>query len=447
MEKSKKILIAILLLVMAVASTFLIKEHFFDKEEEPITTSIKGSITNVFEDKLELETMDGTPLFFRIGETTTKDQSLYYKEDMIKVVYTYTPNAPTGERYPLADAIVLLSRDEKALAVHQIIEGMSIEEKVAQLFMVRCPPSGANEALQTYQMGGYILFDDTIRPYTRDQFVYNNQVFQELSNHGLFIGLDEEGGTVNRVSWYSNYRDQPFASPQDLYNEGGFDRIRNDTQEKNALLKSIGVNMNFAPVADIATNPDDFMYKRSFAQSADETAKYISTVVSQMKEDGMASVIKHFPGYGNNSDTHTGSAYDTRSYTSFVDSDFIPFMEGIKQKVDVVLVSHNIVEAMDPAYPSSLSAKVHTILREDLKFQGIIITDDLAMDAITQNYGVERSAVLAILAGNDMLISSEYKQQMNAVINAITNGEIDEERINVSLFKILSLKYDLQIIK
>ena len=140
--------------------------------------------------------------------------------------------------------------------------------------------------------------------------------------------------------------------------------------------------MNFAPVCDVSTNPDNFIYARSFGQDAQTTADYISSVVPVYAQSGVACVLKHFPGYGNNADTHTGIALDARPYTTFEKSDLVPFESGIAAGAPFVLVSHNIVECMDGAYPASLSAKVHTLLRDTLGFTGVIVTDDLAMDAV-----------------------------------------------------------------
>lgn len=132
-----------------------------------------------------------------------------------------------------------------------------------------------------------------------------------------------------------------------------------------------------------------------------------------MKESNIASVLKHFPGYGNNIDTHTGSAYDNRDLDIFYSNDFIPFERGIESGANVVLVSHNVIQNIDADYPVSLSNPVHQILRNTLTFTGIIITDDLLMDAISKTYGDEESAILAIQAGNDMIISSNYEVQIN----------------------------------
>lgn len=221
--------------------------------------------------------------------------------------------------------------------------------------------------------------------------------------------------------------------------------IKTDTQEKCQLLKEIGVNVNFAPVCDISTHQDDFMFERSFGKDASSTSEYIKTVVSVMKDNKVASVLKHFPGYGHNIDTHTNIAYDKRSYDEFVSSDFLPFQAGIDTGADIVLVSHNIVECLDQKYPASLSKKVHDILREELHFQGVIITDDLSMDGVSQ-FSDDKAAVLAIQAGNDLLCCTDYEVQIPAVIDSVKKGQISEEQINESVKRILKLKRSLGLI-
>lgn len=278
-----------------------------------------------------------------------------------------------------------------------ILEDMSLEEKVGQMFIVRCPETNAVEKVSEYNICGYILFGRDFKGQTKNSIKNTIQDYQNESKIPLLIGVDEEGGTVNRVSQYSEFRSTPFKSPQELYKEGGMELIISDTKEKCDLLKSLGINVNFAPVCDVSTNSKDYMYKRSFGKNAEMTAEYVKETVSTMKENKVASVLKHFPGYGNNVDTHTGISYDKRDYNQFETSDFIPFQSGINAGADIVLVSHNIVECMDAEYPASLSKKVHEILREKLNFEGVIITDDLYMDAIKE-FSNDEAAILAVQA-------------------------------------------------
>ena len=199
-------------------------------------------------------------------------------------------------------------------------------------------------------------------------------------------------------------------------------------------------------MADVSTSSDDFIYQRTLGQSASLTAEYVDTVVYAMKEARMGSVLKHFPGYGNNADTHTGIAYDNRSYESFTSSDFLPFEAGIQAGADMVLVSHNIVSSMDGNAPASLSPRVHEILRQHLNFSGVIVTDDLSMEGVRQFTSDTQVAVRAVLAGNDLLCCTDYGVQIPAVLSAVQDGTISEDRIDESVLRILRLKISLGLL-
>lgn len=328
----------------------------------------------------------------------------------------------------------------------EMIANMTLEEKVGQMFMPRAPLENAQEMVSKYHLGGYILFARDFEGKTKEEVINNIASYQNASEIPMLIGVDEEGGTVNRISKFKEFRDTPFASPQEIYKSSGFSGIEEDTITKAEFLKSFGINVNFAPVADVSTNPDDYIYARSFGKDANLTSKYIETVVTTMKESNIASVLKHFPGYGNNVDTHTGISIDNRSYETFLESDFLPFITGIKAGADIILVSHNIINSMDPDNPASLSKKVHEILRDDLGFTGVIITDDLHMDAIKDYIGNTEAAVKAILAGNDLICTTNFETQIPAVVEAVKAGTISEEQINESVYKILKLKSNLSLL-
>ena len=164
-----------------------------------------------------------------------------------------------------------------------------------------------------------------------------------------------------------------------------------------------------------------------------------------MKEQGMGSVLKHFPGYGNNVDTHTGIAYDNRSYETFLTSDFLPFQAGIDSGAEMVLVSHNIVKSMDEQYPASLSPRVHEILRQEFGFSGVIVTDDLVMDGVREFADDGQVAVLAVQAGNDLLCCTDFETQVPAVLEAVKRGEISQERLDQSVLRILKMKIAMNL--
>lgn len=327
-----------------------------------------------------------------------------------------------------------------------LLEEMTLEEKVGQMFLVRCPEEGSVEKAAQYHLGGYILFGRDFQDRTPEEISQIIQSYQSNAKIPLFIGVDEEGGTVNRVSRYSQYRSQPFPSPQTLFDQGGLAAVGQDTVEKCRFLAELGINMNFAPVCDVTTDPNAFMYPRAFGQDGEHTAAYVSTVVRGMEEEGMCSVLKHFPGYGSNGDTHTAMITDNRSYETFEQSDFLPFRAGIQAGGDVVLVSHNIVTAMDPQRPASLSPEVHRVLREELGFDGVIITDDLYMEGVRQYASLEEVAVQAVLAGNDLLCCTDFEEQYPAVLEAVREGVISQQQIDASVLRILMLKLEKGIL-
>ena len=334
---------------------------------------------------------------------------------------------------------------EKTDKITKMLDNMSVEEKVGQMFMVRVPKENADKRVSEYHLGGYIMFGRDFDNKTKEEVINNIASWQGAADIPMLIGVDEEGGTVNRISTNTEFRSEPFKSSQELYAEGGFDLIYEDTITKANFLKELGINVNFAPVVDVSTNPDDYIYKRSFGKNANLTSEYAEVVVRAMKESNIASVLKHFPGYGNNTDTHTGIAIDNRTLETFKENDFLPFEAGIKAGANMVLVSHNIVTNMDSNNPASLSTRVHEILRNDLGFAGVIITDDLYMDAISKNYD-SSVAVLAILAGNDLICTTDFESQIPEVIAAVEDGTISIDRINESVRRILELKLELNLI-
>lgn len=322
----------------------------------------------------------------------------------------------------------------------ELLENMTLEEKVAQVFLFRCPSENALAAVQTYQPGGFMLFAKDFDGKTAEQIRTELESYQQASKIPMFLAVDEEGGTVVRVSRNANLAPKPFQSPQQVFQSGGMQAIVDDTIQKTQLLQSLGLNVNLAPVADVSTNPSDFMYARTFGQGAAETADYVKNSVATYNQQRMACALKHFPGYGNNVDTHTGIAVDHRPYETFMESDFLPFAAGIEEGAPMVLVSHNIVNCMDSEHPASLSPEVHRVLREDLGFTGLILTDDLSMEAIPAYTGGENPCAAAINAGNDLLLSSDLQADYNALLAAVQDGTVTEERLDESVLRILAMK-------
>lgn len=327
-----------------------------------------------------------------------------------------------------------------------LLNSMTLEEKVGQLFFVRCPETNAVEDISTYHLGGYLLFGRDYKNgeawLTKEQFTEKIQSYQDAAEIPLFIGSDEEGGTVTRASRNPNLFSEAFQSPQTLYSTGGMEALAQDALDKSQSLLDLGINVNFAPVCDVSTDPNDFIYDRTLGQDAETTADYITRTVLTMGDAGEMSVLKHFPGYGNNADTHTGIAVDERPMETFETSDLLPFKAGIEAGTPFVLVSHNIVKCMDTELPASLSPAVHKILREECGFDGIAITDDLAMDDVKAYAKEGAVAVMALQAGNDMVITTDYRTQIPAVIAAVQEGTLAESVIDSACLRVLKCKDD-----
>ena len=327
-----------------------------------------------------------------------------------------------------------------------IVDEMTIEEKIGQLFLVRYEKNDTTY-LNNFYPGGYILFAKDFNNHTKEQMAKELKDLQGISKYPLILGVDEEGGYVTRVSRYPAFRSEKFKSPRDYYLEGGYDLLEQTEKEKAELLKSIGLNLNLAPVADISTNEDDFIYIRSFGEDATKTSEYVTKMVGYANSNNINSTLKHFPGYGNNSDTHTGIAIDNREYSIFTENDYKPFEAGIKANVPSILISHNIVTCLDENIPSSLSSKVIGELRNKLGFTGIIMTDDLAMDAVKEYVDNGKAATMAINAGNDMIITSDFMSMKNELINSVKSKEISEDTINKAVTRVIAWKYYSGLLK
>lgn len=344
--------------------------------------------------------------------------------------------APSTEEPPETDGIAAL------------IGTMTLEEKVGQMFLVACDAERAATDVAEYHLGGLVLFAPDFADRTPQEAADAIASYQAAAKIPLLIAVDEEGGTVVRVSKFAQYRAQPFKSPAELYREGGLKALLADVDEKTQLLRSLGINCNLAPVCDVSLDPESYIYPRTLGLDARTTAELISSVTLRYVELGMGCVLKHFPGYGGNTDTHKGMSVDSRDFAEFEQGDLLPFIAGIHAGAGAVMVSHNIVTCIDPDYPSSLSASVHSLLRDALGFEGVIVTDALDMGAIkefSESKGGS-AAVLAILAGTDMVCISDFKQAYDDVMEAVKDGLIPEPRIDASVERVLRWKEALGIL-
>lgn len=341
--------------------------------------------------------------------------------------------------------------DPKETRIQEVLDSMDDREKAGQLFLARVPTDYQIEDIQNYHLGGYLMFGRDFENETVDSVTQKISGWQSASKVPMIIASDEEGGYVTRIS---ELLEERLKSPADLYNQGGLDLIYTDTLDKSYLMRSLGINVNLAPVADVAVNPYSFIYDRtlmlpvetSLVEAAEITADYVSTVVRAMKEAKIGCALKHFPGYGENGDTHTDIIHDYKDIEIFETVDFIPFQAGIDAGAGCVLISHNIAEAIDPSEPASISPAVHQVLREQLGFTGVILTDDLDMAGLADFTDQNSAAVQTLNAGTDLIMSSTYPTQIDSVLEALNNGTISRDRFDEAVYHVLSWKYDLGLL-
>ncbi len=320
----------------------------------------------------------------------------------------------------------------------KILLKMSRNEIIGQIFFPRYTLETVDHEIRTYFPGGFVLFENNIQNHTKEQLINELEERQKISKIPLAYGVDEEGGTVVRVSRV--FRDEPFPSPQDLYDEGGIDKIIEIEKEKINLLRELHMHYNLAPVADIALNEEDYMYKRSLAQNVTITTEFITKVSDEYYKNNFTCCLKHYPGYGNNSNTHYDVVHDYRPLEQFKTVDLVPFGASVSHKQPMIMFSHNIVHCIDPEYPSSISKKVHDVLIKDYGYSGLLVTDSLSMGAITKYTKNISAAVLAVESGNDVIITSTFEKHITELIEAVDKKEVSMDLIKKAAKKVIAWK-------
>ena len=314
----------------------------------------------------------------------------------------------------------------------EIVNKMSLEEIVGELYMVHHTSKSLKD-VEKYHLGGLVLFGEAFKNKTKDEVINMINNLQQKASIPLLLGVDEEGGTVVRISSNKNLRSSAFLSPRTLYNEGGFTLIKEDNIEKNNLLKSLGININLAPVLDISNDKNDYIYNRSIGLSPKLTGNFAITIID---------VLKHYPGYSKNKDTHKSSSIDTRTISE-VEEDLIPFKMAIDNGAEAIMISHNTVTALDDKNPASISINNHNYLRSTLNFKGMIITDALNMGATAE---IESMGIKSILAGNNILVTKNYARDIKEILDNVSNGNLSNKYLECLAIKIIEWKIEMGLI-
>lgn len=337
--------------------------------------------------------------------------------------------------------------------VETCIAEMPIEDKVAGLFMITPEAltgvdkaikagDGTKDALNQYSVGGLVYFSQNIQ--NKEQFTEMLSNTVSMSKYPLFLAVDEEGGSVRRVGGKIDVPE--IGDMASVGASGDTMEAYNTGAAIASYLRELGFNVDFAPVADIVTDSQNSIIgDRSFGSDPAAVGGMVAAMVSGIQETGISSCLKHFPGIGaTTEDTHKGMASTEKSLEDMKASDFVPFQSGIEAGAHFVMVSHVSAPGLvGDNTPCSMSDKVITgILRNELGYDGIVITDAMNMSAVTEYYASDEAAVMAIKAGADMILMPEdFQAAYEGVLTAVKEGVIAEERVNESLKRVYRIKY------
>lgn len=347
------------------------------------------------------------------------------------------------------------------------MQSMTLREKVGQLFMIR-PDAlegrfgpaelednsiiGTTRVSQemkdtyaNYPCGGFALFRKNI--ISPSQLMGFTEALHALNSCAPMLGIDEEGGRIARIANHpANFNVTKFPSMGAIAQSGDESEAFAAGKTIGAYLSAYGLDIDFAPVADVNTNPKNpVIGDRAFGDDPAVAAGMVKQVIAGLHESGAASCVKHFPGHGDTAtDTHTGYAETLKTWDEISACEMIPFRAGIEAGTDFVMTAHiaapNVTGSDEPATMSHILLTEK--LRGELGFQGLIITDALAMGAIREKYSSSQACIQCILAGADILLMPyDYFEAFDGVVQAVENGVIPESRIDESVYRVLSFKY------
>lgn len=349
-----------------------------------------------------------------------------------------------------------VTEEEKPSLVDETLAGMTLHEKVCQMMFVTpeeltgedgvtVAGDATRQALENYPVGGIVYFAKNLESQDQVKEMIDNS--QKYSSIGLFVATDEEGGVVNRLM---DTVGTTYIGSMYYYKDDG-----DETAYENAYtiandMSALGFNLDFAPVADVWSNPDNTVIgERAYSDDYAQAAELVGNAVKGFNDGGVMCTLKHFPGHGDTAeDSHYSSAYVHRTKEEIMADEMQPFRSGIEAGAEFVMVGHLIVPDIDEI-PATLSYKIATgILRDELKFEGVAITDSFEMESIADNYSVDDAVVMSVKAGMDMILQpKDMASAVNSIEQAVADGELSEDRIDESVRRILTLKESRGLLK
>jgi beta-N-acetylhexosaminidase len=346
--------------------------------------------------------------------------------------------------------------------VEKIVNNMTLEEKVGQIFMVvpeAVDKDGGSTTVFTeniekevekYNLGGYILFAANIENPTQTQELING--FKKSSKIQPFIGVDEEGGRVARIGKNSAMGVEKIEPMAQVGKSQNYERANEIGTTIGKYIKNLGFNLDFAPDTDVLTDSNNTeIGDRSFGNDPEVVGKMATEVVKGLQSENISTVLKHFPGHGGSiGNSHQGFSLSNRTEEELKKCEIVPFKTAIENGADCVMVAHmSLPNVTGDNIPATLSKKVVTdMLKTELNFKGVVFSDSMSMGAITENYGTGDACVKAVEAGIDMVLMPEnLDEAYNAVLEAVKNGKISQERLDDAVSRIIKAKIQRGIIK
>ncbi|WP_066307241.1 beta-N-acetylhexosaminidase [Bacillus sp. FJAT-29814] len=414
----------------------------------------------------EIEKIGGEPDAIRYFKDSTHDQMIlvYHAKastDLLWVLQVKTEQEPN----PKVDHISLYTQLEKTpnqqakkpnqqenQTISEVISKMSLEDKIGQMILAGVSgttmDASAKQLISQIHVGGIIFYKNNFEtPAQAVQFV-NQLKVGNSSSLPLLLGVDQEGGRVTRlpgglVNFPPNNQIGQVNNPDFSFKVGTL---------LGQELKEFGLNLDFAPVLDINSNPNNpVIGDRSFGNNAEIVSKLGVQTMKGIQSQNVITTIKHFPGHGDTSvDSHLDLPIVNKSLKELKELELIPFERAIHQGADVVMVAHILLPQLDKTNPGTMSKAIMTdLLRKQLGFTGVIITDDMTMGAITEHFDIGKAAVESVKAGSDIiLVGHDYNNVVKIISSlktAVQNGEISEQRLNESIKRIIQLKRNYSI--
>lgn len=361
-----------------------------------------------------------------------------------------------GADEPLPEDPVVISGSsvEKAAAY---LAGMDMEQKLWQLIFTTpddltgipgATQAGdlTRQALAKYPVGGLCYFSANLED--REQVTALLQGTAQLAEIPVFLAVDEEGGIVSRLGSNEELGITALAPAAEYGAAGDAEAVRTAAAKLSQEMAALGFNMNFAPVADLAVEGNTEIGTRAYSADPAVVSQLSGAMVRALQDNGIAACLKHFPGHGAvQTDSHEGAAVSTRTLEQLRQEEFAAFRGGVEQGVLFVMMSHQSNESIS-SLPCSLSPEAVALLRGELGFGGVIITDSLKMGAVADGYSAEEAAVMAIEAGCDMvLMPADVFAAYDGLVAAVLNGRLTQQRVDESVLRILTAKYQLGIME